>query len=164
MASTTRVPQMRAALIAAFTAAPALGAGDPPPVRVSGGAKVTADPGPLALWVGVDDIDTATPVAANSEQQWMPGGGRRGRTEQMAVHCTIQAKSGSDDLDPLYDQAAAVLAAVEAVLRADPSLGGVLPSGDAAVTGAEWRQYPSSPGMAVRVMFTISGSVILGAQ
>lgn len=161
--ATTRVPQMIAALVAAFTAAPALGAADPP-VPVIDGPKVTGDTGPLALWVGVDDIATATPISANSEQQWMPGGGRRGRTEQLSVHCTIQAKSGSDDIAPLRAQAAAVLAAAEAVLRADPSLGGVLPNQDAAVTGAEWRQYPTSPGMAVRVMFTISATVILGPQ
>ena len=155
--ATSRIPQMITALVAAFTAAPALSA-----VTVIDGPKVTGDTGPLALWVGVDDISTASPVSANSEQQWMPGGGRRGRTEQMSVHCTIQAKSGSDDIAPLRTAAAGVLAAAEAVLRADPSLNGLLANQDAAVTGAEWRQYPAAPGMSVRVMFTISATAILG--
>lgn len=162
--ATSLVPQMITALVAAFTADPALGAGDPPPVRVADGPKVTGDTGPVALWIGVDDIATGQPIVANSEQQWMPGSGRRGRTEQLTVHCTIQAKSGSDDIAPLRAQAAAALAAVEDVLRTDPGLRGVLPNQDAAVTGAEWRQFPISPGMAVRVMFTISATAILGAQ
>jgi hypothetical protein len=162
MPATTRVPAMIAALVAAFGADPAIGAGDPPPVRVADGPKVSAETGGLTLWVGVEDIGDAAPAAAASEQQWMPGGGRRGRTEQLTVPCTIQAKSGSDDIAPLREQAADVLAAAEAVLRADPSLGGLLPNQDAAVISAEWRQYPASPGMAVRVMFTISATAILG--
>jgi hypothetical protein len=163
MPTTSRVPLMIAALVARFAADPSIGAAVPP-VTVVDGPKVTAETGALTLWVGVDAIDDATPIAANSEQQWMPGGGRRGRTEQMTVHCTIQAKSGSDEIAPLRAQAAAVLAAAEAALRTDPSLGGLLPNQDAAVTGAEWRQYPTSPGMAVRVMFTVSATAILGAQ
>jgi hypothetical protein len=163
MAATSRVPLMIAALVARFAADPAIGGADPPVIVVDG-PKVTAETGALTLWVGVDAIDDATPIAANSEQQWMPGGGRRGRTEQLTVHCTIQAKSGSDEIAPLRAQAAGVLAAAEAALRAEPSLSGLLPNQDAAVTGAEWRQYPTSPGMAVRVMFTVSATAILGAQ
>jgi hypothetical protein len=161
MAATSRIPQMIAALVTAFSTDPAIGGADPP-VNVVDGPKVTAETGPLTLWVGVDAIDDATPIAANSEQQWMPGGGRRGRTEQLSVHCTVQAKSGSDEIAPLRAQAAGVLAAAESALRADPGLGGLLPNQDAAVTGAEWRQYPLNPGMAVRVIFTISATAILG--
>jgi hypothetical protein len=157
--ASVRAPQMIAALVAAFQVAPALGAADPA-VPVIKGAKVTGDPGPLALWVGVDSIDDGTPIAANDEQQWLPGLGRNGRNRQLAVHGVIQAKSGSDDIDPLLDAADGVLAAVEAVLAADPSLGGLLRNKDALLTSAEWRQYPASPGMAVRVMFTISASAI----
>jgi len=162
MAATSRIPQMLAALVAAFSTDPLIGNASPP-VNVVDGPKVTAEPGVLTLWVGVDEIDNSSPVAANAEQQWMPGGGRRGRTEQLSVHCTIQARSGSDEIAPLRTAVAGVLAAAEAALRKDPSLGGLLPNQDAAVTGAEWRQYPTSPGMAVRVMFTISATAILGA-
>jgi hypothetical protein len=162
MATTTRVPQILAYLVAAFTASPALGAATPP-VLVYDGPKVTGDTGTLALWVGVDDIDTATPISADSQQEWMPGAGRAGRTEQISVHCTLQAKSGSDDVPSLRAQVADALSAVEGVLRADPSLGGATPGvKNAGVTSAEWRQYPLPPGMAVRVMFTISASAIIG--
>ena len=164
--ATSRIPAFIAALVAAFTAEPTLGAGGitDPPVTVVDGPRITAETGTLTLWVGADQIDNPTPIAANNEQQWMAGGGRRGRVEQLAVHCTIQAKSGSDEIAPLRTRAANVLASVEAVLRADPGLSGLLPNADAAVTSAEWRQYPGSPGMAVRVMFTISATAILGAQ
>jgi hypothetical protein len=162
VATTTRVPQVLSYLVAAFTAAPALG-GATPPVLVYDGPKVTGETGPLALWVGVDDIDTLTPVSANSEQEWMPGAGRAGRMEQLSVHCTLQAKSGSDDVPSLRARVADALAAVEGVLRADPSLGGTTPGvKNAGVTSAEWRQYPLPPGMAVRVMFTIGTSAIIG--
>jgi hypothetical protein len=130
-------------------------------VRVAAGPKVTGEAGVLTLWVGVDDLGNESPSAASSEQEWMPGLGRNGRTERMAVHCIIQARSGSDDIEPLFDQAADVLADVEDVLAADPSLG-IAGCKDAGVTGAEWRHYPASPGMAVRVMFTISASAIIG--
>ena len=162
MPTTSRIPLMIAALVSRFAAAPGIG-GASPPVSVIDGPKVTAETGTLTLWVGVDEIDNPTPIAANAEQQWMTGMGRVNRTEQLAVHCTVQAKSGSDEIAPLRAQVAGVLAAVEALLAADPGLGGLLTGKDAGVTGAEWRQYPTSPGMAVRVMFTISATAIIGA-
>jgi hypothetical protein len=162
MPTTSRVPLMISALVARFTADPGIGAASPP-VTVVDGPKVTAETGALALWVGVDEIDNPTPIAANAEQQWMTGMGRTNRTEQLSVHCTVQAKSGSDEIAPLRAQVAAILAAAEALLAADPGLGGLLTGRDAGVTGAEWRQYPTSPGMAVRVMFTISATAIIGA-
>jgi hypothetical protein len=158
----TNVPAMIAALNAVFTASPLLGAASPP-VTVTDSAKVTAEPGVLTLWVGVDDIDTPNPVAANADSQWQPGPGRRGRTEQLAVHCVIQAKSGSDEVAPLRIAVANVLTACETVLGADPTLGGLLRNRDAAVTAAEWRVYPLTPGMAVRVMFTISATALITA-
>lgn len=160
MTSSTRVPAVIAALVTRFTAV--LATADPP-VAVRDGPKVTGEAGPLTLWVGVDDIDTATPIAANSEKQWMPGMSRVARTEELTVHCTIQAKSGGDDVPVLRASVASVLAACEDALAADPSLGNVLPGNrNVNVTGAEWRQYPAGAGMAVRVMFAISASAILG--
>jgi hypothetical protein len=167
MTTTSRVPQVIDYLVILFQAAAALGQATPP-VNVIDGPKVTADPGPLALWVGVDDIDAvaagALPAAAASTQQWMGGLGRGNRTEAVEVHCTAQAWSGSDDVRALRVAVAGIVSAVEDVLRGDPGLGGMTPGvKDAAVTGCDWRQGPTGRGMAARAVFTIAVTAIIGA-
>jgi hypothetical protein len=164
----SRVPQAIAWLVAAFTASPALGQASPA-VNVIDGPAVTADPGPLALWVGADSLSPpagALPAAASSAQQWQAGLTRSTRTEALSVFCTAQAKSGNDDVASLRAQAAAILAAAEAVVNADPSLGGLLAgTADAVVTAAEWRQGPNpvQQGIAVQVTFTIDATAFISS-
>lgn len=166
MTTTTRVPQAIDYLVTLFQGAVTLGKATPP-VNVIDGPKVTADPGPLALWVGVDDIDAvsagALPAAATSAQQWQPGLGRTNRAEALAVHCTAQAWSGSDDVRTLRLAVAGIMSAAEDLLRGDPGLGGTTPgTKDTGITGCEWRQGPIGRGMAVRAVFTISANALIG--
>lgn len=159
----TRVPAALSYLVSTFRAAATLGQATPP-VDVIDGPKVTADPGQLALWVGVDDIDPANApsLAASSQQQWTPGLGRNGRTETLSIPCTVQVWSGGDDIPSLRATAAGIVSAAETLVRSDPSLGGTLPgSHDAAVTSADWRQGPTGRGMAVRVTFTIDATALI---
>ncbi|HMH92277.1 MAG TPA: hypothetical protein VK586_14475 [Streptosporangiaceae bacterium] len=164
----SRVPQAIAYLVTAFTAAPALGQATPP-VSVIDGPAVTADPGPLALWVGVDSISLpagALPAAASSTQVWQAGLARSARTEALSVFCTAQAQAGNDDVASLRAQAAAIMAAAESVVNGDPSLGGLLAgTADAVVTAAEWRQGPNpvQQGIAVRVTFTIDATAFISS-
>lgn len=159
----SRVPQVIDYLVTLFQAAATLGQATPS-VDVIDGPKVTADPGPLALWVGVDDISPgATPAAATSTQQWQQGLGRTMRVETLSVHCVAQAWSGNDDVRTLRVAAAAIVSAAEDLVRADPSLGGTLPGvKDAGVTQADWRQGPTARGMAAQIIFTIDASAIIG--
>jgi len=166
MTTTTRVPQVIDYLVGLFQGAATLGKAAPP-VNVIDGPKVTADPGPLALWVGVDDIDAVTagalPAAAASAQQWQQGLGRSNRVETVEVPCTAQAWSGSDDVRVLRVAAAGIVSAVEDLLRGDPGLGGTTPGvKDAGVTGCDWQQGPTGRGMAVRAVFTIGATALIG--
>ena len=147
----TAVPAAIDYLVALFAASSELGQA-PQPVTVIDGPKVTADPGPLALWVGVDDIETAAPAAASSTQT-REGLGHR-PVEDFSVPCVAQAKSGSDDVRSLRVLAAGIVTAVETAVAGDRKLGGTVslatPGGN-----AEWRQGPVASGVAVRVAFTI---------
>jgi hypothetical protein len=162
--ATSRVPQAISYLVALFQNAATLGQATPR-VTVIDGPAVTGDPGPLALWVGVDSIDQGTaPAAASSSQQWQAGLDRSTREETLSVFCTAQAQSGSDDIATLRASAAAIMSAAEALVRGDPSLGGLLAgTADAAVTAAEWRQGPTQQGMAARVTFTIDATAFIGS-
>jgi hypothetical protein len=161
--TTTRVPAVLAYLVTLFTNAATLGQATPP-VNVIDGPKVTADPGPLALWVGVQDIDAAAGQvkAADSTQDWAALG-RMARNEDLTIYCLAQAQSGSDDVAPLRAAAAAIMAAAEDLVRADASLGGVVSTpGNAAVTSEEWTQGPTAQGFAARVMFDITAQARIG--
>lgn len=160
--TTSRIPQVIDYLVTLFASAPTVGKATPP-VSVLDGPVVIADPGPLALWVGVDDIDPgAQPRAASSTQEWAALG-RMGRNEQLSVFCVAQAWSGSDDVRTLRLQAAAIVSAVEDLVRGDASLGGTVSvPGNAAVTAAEWAQRPTTRGMAVQVSFEITAQARIG--
>lgn len=163
MTTTSRVPATIDYLVTLFGGAATIGHATPP-VNVIDGPKVTADPGPLALWVGVDDIAAvgagAMPAAAASAQQWI-GLGRGGHTETLEIRCVAQAWSGDDDVRSLRVAAYGITSAVEDLLRNDPGLGGTV-SKDATVTLADLRQGPTGQGMAARIMFTIAATALIG--
>lgn len=154
----SKVPATIDYLVNLFTAAATLGKAAPP-VNVIDGPKVTADPGPLALWVGVDDITntTGTPPAAASRQA-RDGLGHRA-VEDLTIYCVAQAQSGSDDVRVLRVQAAAIVSAVESLVAGDSKLGGTVASATPGAA-AEWRQGPTGQGMAARVTFTIDARAL----
>jgi len=164
--TTSRIPAVIDYLVALFQGASTLGHASPP-VNVIDGPAITADPGPLALWVGVSDIDAANgaPDAAAGRQEWA-GLGRMARKEELTVYCTAQAASGADDVRAMRVSCAAIVAACEDLVRGDASLGGVVSTpGNAAVTATAWRQGPQlsgQAGMAVRVTFEITAQPRIG--
>jgi hypothetical protein len=162
--TTSRIPQAIDYLVTACTAAATLGTAAPP-VNVIDGPAITADPGPLALWIGCEDIDSTVTNTASATQGWAALG-RMARNEELTVFCTAQAWSGSDDVRVLRVAAAGIVAAVEDLVRADVTLGGaVTVPGNAAVTGAQWQQGPGlsgDRGMAVRITFEITAQARIG--
>jgi hypothetical protein len=157
--ASSQVPAVITYLVTTFTSAGTLGQANPA-VNVIDGPMVTADPGPLALWVGVDDITTENPSAATSAQERAGIGadlGGQHRTENLSIHCTAQAQGGSNDVPGLRAMAAGITSAVEDLIRADPRLGGLAKLTTPGVNGMEWRQGPAATpyAMAVRVSFTI---------
>lgn len=160
---TSRVPAAIDYLVPLFAGAATLGQATPP-INVIDGPGVTADPGPLALWVGVSDIDPGAGLkdTASSAQQWA-GLGRMARNEDLTVYCVAQAQSGSDDVRVLRLAVAAIVTAVENLVRGDASLGGVVSTpGNAGVTSAQWQQGPTPRGMAARVTLEITAQARIG--
>jgi hypothetical protein len=168
--TTSRIPAVIDYLVGLFQNATTLGGPlvngqQTGSVNVIDGSAVTADPGPLALWVGCGDIGATIADAATATQSWAALG-RMARDEQLTIFCTAQAWSGSDDVRVLRLAAAGVVAAVEDLVRGDASLGGVVSvPGNAAVTGAQWQQGPGlsgDRGMAVRITFEITAQARIG--
>lgn len=161
MSSTSRVPAVIDYLVTLFQGAATLGQATPP-VNIIDGPAATADPGPLALWVGVDDITSDDPAAADSTQAWA-GLGHQARNEQLTVYCVAQAWSGSDDIRPLRTAVYGITSAVEDLIRDDASLGGTVSTpGNAAVTSGQLRQPPVARGRAARVHFAITAQARIG--
>jgi hypothetical protein len=170
--TTSRIPAAIDYLVTLFRGAVTLGGPvvngqQTGPVTVHDGADVTAEAGALALWVGVDDIDPAAgaPEAASATQSWA-GLGRMARNEELAIYCVAQAIGGGDDVRSLRLSCAGIVAAVEDLVRADASLGGVVSTpGNAGVTATRWRQGPQltgDAGMAVRVTVEITAAARIG--
>lgn len=113
--STSAIPAVIDALFAASTAALT-------DVTVSDGFGVSGEPGDY-LMVGVDDPDSRrrTP-SADSAQDWAEIG-HRGRSEQGEVTCSAASWNGDSDQKVARDAAFAIVAAVENLCRADPTLG-----------------------------------------
>jgi hypothetical protein len=114
---TSVIPLVIDALVAACSASPALSG-----VREEDGLGVSEE-ATDALFIGAEDPDsTAYDSAAQSSQEWASIG-HLSRDERGSITCA--AMSWSPDADPkaARDGVFSMLATVEGVLRADPSLG-----------------------------------------
>src|SRR6266566_3574270 len=152
---TSRVPATLDYLVTTFTAAATLGAATPP-VAVFDGPVLTEAPAELVLWVGMGDPDSEEgQVAADSAAEWAALGAQA-QNEEFSIHCVAEAWGGADDVKAIRLAAYGIVAAVETLLRADVSLGGTLPSGQARVTGSQLRQNNVQTGAVARVAFDIN--------
>lgn len=159
--ATSRIPGLIDYLVAAFTASAALGAASPP-VSVFDGDPVTADPAPLALYVGVDDVfsDTA-PVSATSEQ--VRQGLAQHRQETAVINCAAVAWSGADDLRTVRTSAFAILAAAENLIRTNTDgFGGNAGAALPGISGITLQQS-SAGGSTVQVAFAITFISFIGS-
>lgn len=161
--TTSRVPAVIDYLVTLFSAAATLGQATPP-VTVIDGPDPAADPGTLTLWVGVDDIASPEPQAADSAQSWA-GLGHQARNEQVTVFCVAQAWSGDDNVRAMRLAVAGIVSAAEDLVRNDASLGGTVSTpGNAAVTAIRWQQGPGVTGgrMGARATFEITAQARIG--
>ncbi|MCX6399233.1 MAG: hypothetical protein NTX33_04780 [Propionibacteriales bacterium] len=114
--STSVIPAVIDALVA--QAAAAL-----PSVNVFDGFGVVNDTGNY-LMVGTDDpSQSVRSIAAQASQTTGPMGTSRPRDESGSIICAALAWNGNGNAKDARDAAFAVIAAVEALLRADPQLG-----------------------------------------
>lgn len=153
VSTTSRVPALIDYLVTTFTAAATLGAAAPQ-VIVYDGPQVTANPSPLALFVGMDDISAGGAAeAATSEQEWA-GLGKQARNEIVTVNCVAEAWSGETDVKTLRTAAYAIVAAVEDIVRTDPFSGLAL-FPDPGVTGHRLLQDNTPEGAVADVAFQV---------
>lgn len=103
-------------------------------VKVYDGFGITDNPGDF-LMVGVDDPDTESAAnSANSQQEW-PHVGHSTRDETGEITLVALSWNGKADAKVARDGAYAISAAVEDLLRTDPTLG---------VAGVLWTSFGTS--------------------
>lgn len=142
---TSRVPVTIDALVAAFRAA-GLNTFDGPPI--------TGD-WSVAVFVGYDAGGEDSEFRAVTTTQSWASLGAKARNEEFSVFCGIAAVDGGGVTKVARDAAYSVMATVETVLRADPSLGQTPPF-TIAVASGDLYQFPVESGMECRLPFTIS--------
>lgn len=121
--------------------------------RVYDGPVVTSEaPATFMVIGGTEDPDDE---ASSFDQTWN-GLGARGKNETGEVTGVVIATTGNDGVRAARDQALTLLAELEALIRSDPSLGGVLTGGWAQASGGRYVQRKNSQGLYARVTFTIT--------
>jgi hypothetical protein len=130
--TTSLIPAVTDYLVTAATASTALGAAVPQ-VIVLDGPPVTGDTlvDPRHLFIGWDPQAANTP-AAQAVQDFAFIDHARTRDEDGEIMCAADAWGGSTVMKVHRDSAAAIVAAVELMLRGDPASGG---PGDASMGG-----------------------------
>ena len=155
MTVTSRVPPLLDYLVTLFTNDATIGQATPP-VAVYDGPVVTAAPAQLVLYVGLTDPDSdAMEPAAESQQSWAALG-RRGRNEQVTIHCVAEAWSGTDTVSTQRVAAAGIMAAVETLLQADTTqFGGLVLFPDPGMAAVAWSQNTTASGAIARASFDL---------
>lgn len=150
--ATSSLPAVIDALLVTWRAALA-GAGDATEV-FDGPIGANTPAGGDVVVVGVEP-----PTAAAEGQQEPHGLGNR-LQEDFTVHCRVSSLSGDTDMKARRDRAYAILAILTAVLKTNPTLGGVC---DRVFLGREltlW-QGQITDGAVAEVAFDITGSAWL---
>lgn len=151
MPTTSRVPAVMDALVAAFTDAL-------PDVAVYDGPTPgsTTDLPAALLVVGAPDTEGVCVTSTNSRAAGM---GTR-RQEVFFISCIVEAVTGAGTFAALRETVRGTLASVETVLTADVTLGQVC---DEIGIGPDlrWAQVAAEDGVGVGVSFTVQGRALL---
>ena len=101
---------------------------------------------------GTEDPDDEP---SSFDQSWA-GLGNRSKAETGDVTCAVLVGTGDENVKVARDRALVILGQVEAAVRADPTLGGVLSGGWCQVSGGRHVQRLNTQGLYVRITFTVS--------
>ena len=122
-------------------------------VEVYDGFPITSTaPTDFVIVGGTDDPDDD---GASLDQSWA-GLGAKARDEEGEIRCAVISQSGDTVLKIHRDRALVILGELEAAIRADPTLGGVVASGWLHVTGGSLNQQQNANGSRARITFTVS--------
>ncbi|RPE44162.1 hypothetical protein EDD90_7392 [Streptomyces sp. Ag109_O5-1] len=147
--TTSRVPDLIDALVAALQASGGLTG-----VKVVDGPVVTDSAAEEWVFVGYDGDPEGDFTAATAQQEWA-GLGAKKKNEDITVTCAVLVQRGSTDVRACRVRTYEVLAAVESVLRADPSLGFPTPT-VCAVTEHAFHPEQTPDGIQGRLPFTVT--------
>lgn len=126
-----------------------------PAAAVFDGAGATDLNPPLAVHVGLSDVDDdGWSEAAASSQGWAWLGHSQ-RDEQFSVHCDVIAWNGTGDAKAARDAAYTALTAVASAITGDPALGGSALYTVGLTTSALF-QIQSATGAAARLPFDVT--------
>ena len=128
----------------------------PAGVLVLDGAGLTEDPSNFLI-VGISDLDVGDDLgeAAEAAHEWV-GLGNKARDQKGNVWCVAQAVSGDGVLKTARDAAYAIVAGVENLLRANPTLGVITGGWVRHGTAERFQQdYTTDQGAVARVTFQI---------
>lgn len=153
-AGSSRVPALIDYLVGLFTGSAALGQATPP-VTVFDGPNVTGLDPPLKLFVGLTDPDNLGIEAAATFTQARADLGSATRDETSAIHCVAEAWSGSDSISAVRHSAAAIVAAVETLVRTDTTQFGGSGFAQPGVNVGELLQNNTPTGAIARIPFQI---------
>lgn len=139
--SVSALPGFLTAVVASLVAAPALSG-----VQVVDGPPVESTTAREVVAVGISTVDVS--VESN-----LTDAGLGSRRDGIDVPCMVRVWSGDAALPPLRDRAFALLAAVEAVLAADRTVGGTVTR--ARVMSLVYNPIRGPEGTAVELEFPI---------
>jgi hypothetical protein len=129
-----------------------------PDVLVYHGFGVSDDPGDF-LMIGVDDPYADGPAnSVITKQAPITAGTSRPRDERGDLWCTALSWNGNGDSEAALDAVAAIVAAVENMLRADPKLG-ITSSGRLVIEigeGSRWNHNQGPDGALWFVSFPLA--------
>jgi hypothetical protein len=156
---TSRIPALIDYLVTLFTADPTLGTAPAPnTVTVYDGPPTTSLDPPLKLYVGLVDPDNPAAIPAAEAAQGWAALGRRGRNQQVTIHCCAEAWSGGgqfNDIQACRLAVAGITAAVETLMQADTTqFGGNALFPDPGYTNEAWLQN-NAGALLARVAFDL---------
>jgi hypothetical protein len=122
------------------------------------GEMVGDDPGAyVTVGEAAENGDTAT-----AEQTESPLGDPGWRDETGEIPCVVEVWEGGTDIAPLRLTARPLLDGCVAAVRADPTLGGLLPApGTAQITSLRLREGQTDRGALVQAGFTVTYTALL---
>lgn len=126
-------------------------------VQVVDGPIVSGTAAQEQVFVGYDADPEGDAEAASTSQTWA-GLGARAKNEDIQLTCAVLVRKGSTAVKPLRDRVFAIFAEVEAVVRADPSLG-LPPPTVCAITDTSFRTPQTPNGIEGRLLFTLATTI-----
>ncbi|MGW4886909.1 hypothetical protein [Streptomyces murinus] len=149
MSTASRVPALIDAFLASLVGAPGLET-----VRVVDGPIVSDSAAGEWVFIGYDADPEGEMMTAQTIQEWA-GIGARAKNETITLTCSILVQRGSTDVRAVRVRTFEIFAAVEAAVRADPSLGLPKPT-VCSISETTLRTEQTDRGIQGRLPFTLT--------